>query len=54
MGRDTLAMPLYDYTAALHHFNKANAADEEDEVPLSDDDFDEMMVAMAGQSGGLH
>lgn len=48
-------MSLHDYQAAIHHFNRANSANEDgDDAPLSDNDFDEMMVAMAGGSGGVH
>lgn len=54
MGRDTLAMSLYDYTAALYHFNKANSAEDEAQDRLSDDDFEEMMIVMASQPEGLH
>jgi hypothetical protein len=50
-----LGLPLHDYQAAIHHFNRANSSvEEDDDAPLSDSDFDEMMVAMAGQSGGIH
>lgn len=50
-----LAMPLYDYQAAIHHFNVAQGADEEsDQEQLSEDDFDEMLVGMAGLSMGNH
>lgn len=48
-------MPLYDYQAAIHHFNVAQGSDEEaGEEQLSADDFDEMLVSMAGLSMGNH
>lgn len=50
----TLAMPLHDYQAAVFHFNKANAAEEDGNDPLSEEDFDEMMIAMAGTKNGVH
>ena len=49
-----LAMSLYDYQAAVFHFNKANAPDENGNEPLSEDDFEEMMVTMAGMKNGVH
>lgn len=50
----TLAMSLHDYQAAVFHFNKANSPDEEDSAPLSDGDFDEMMVVAAGLKNGVN
>lgn len=44
---EVLAMPLYDYQAALHHFNLAQGSQDEDEAPLGGDEFDEMRIALA-------
>ena len=49
-----LSMPLYDYQAAIHHFNQAQGTDDESEEQLSELDFDEMLIGMAGHSMGNH
>jgi hypothetical protein len=46
-----LAMPMHDYQAAIYHFNRDRTPPDEAEA-LSDDDFEEMKVAMAAE--GLH
>jgi hypothetical protein len=48
---EVLAMPLHDYQAAFHHWTRANSSEDDDE-PLSETDFDEMLDDMA--SAGIH
>lgn len=52
---EVLDMSMHDYEAALHHFAKAQGADD-DEPALEDDEFDEMMVGLAAheQSQARH
>lgn len=45
--QDVLDLPLHDYEAAVHHFARSQGGPDEGEA-LSDDDFDEMMVGLAG------
>lgn len=45
---EVLALPFHDYQAALHHYNKAQAGSDSDDAPLGGDDFDEMLVGLAG------
>jgi len=55
MGRDTMSMPLHDYQAAIHHFNRAHGdGGAEPAGELSEDDFDEMLIGLAGRGGGIH
>lgn len=44
-----LAMPLYDYQAAIHFLNRDRAGEDDEEAPLGEDDWEEMQVAMAAQ-----
>lgn len=46
---ETLALTIYDYQAALHHHNLAHSpSEDEEEAPLGAEDFDEMMISLAG------
>lgn len=49
---EALAMSLHDYQAALYFFAKAQGSDDDDEAPLSADEFDDMLADMT--SVGLH
>jgi hypothetical protein len=48
---EVLAMPLYDYQAAIHAHNLAQG-DGEDAKPLTEQDFDDMLFGMAVE--GMH
>jgi len=43
---EVLAMPLYDYQAALYHFNLAQDGQDDEDEPLGADEFDEMRIAL--------
>lgn len=48
---EVMAMPLHDYQAALHFWNKAHSSEDDDE-PLTADEFDDMLAGM--NSAGVH
>lgn len=49
---EALAMTLHDYQAAVFHFARAQGGEDDDETPLSEGDFDEMLFGV--ESAGLH